>query len=543
MPRYTAESAGFVSERNSAVPRIHGGGALIAAVRIAIASLATFLVGCAGLPPVPADRVASTAIADGRDTPLGEAVAPMLAAAPAGTSGFHPLPDPRDAFAARMALAATAERSIDAQYYIWHGDRAGMLLFEALWRAAERGVRVRLLLDDANTRGLDSLLAVLDAHPNLELRLYNPFSQRSARLLGLATEFGRLNRRMHNKSFTADNVATVVGGRNIGDEYFAAGDGAEFADLDVLAIGRTVQEVSAEFDAYWNSASAYPAAAFVGVAGADGARDIEARFAATRSDPGSVAYLEAVRRSSLVEELQARRLAIEWASARVIHDDPAKTLDASGRTDVLLFPELIRTMGRPERSLDIVSPYFVPGDDGTAGLVEVARRGVRVRILTNSLAGSDVSAVHAGYMKRRRDLLLAGVKLYELKPSAAAPKREEGRTGSSGASALHAKTYAVDGTKIFVGSFNFDPRSARLNTELGVVVESAALAGRLGATFDTVVPQRAYEVRLAPDGDGLQWIERSASGEEKRHDHDPETGALKRLGAQILSVLPIEWLL
>ena len=519
------------------------GSALDFIVRIVSIALGAFLVGCASLPPPPADRVTSTAITDSQETRLGKIVAPLVAAAPVGTSGFHALFEPRDAFAARMVLAATAERSIDAQYYIWHDDRAGMLLFEALWRAAERGVRVRLLLDDVNTKGLDPILAALDAHPNIEVRLYNPFVQRSARLLGFATDFGRLNRRMHNKSFTADNVATIVGGRNIGDEYFAAGDGADFADLDVLGVGPAVPETSAQFDRYWNSASAYPAAAFVGVPGTDGARELEARFAATRSDPASIEYLEAIRKSSLVEEMQARRLALDWAVAHVVTDDPAKTLDQSNRTEVLLFPELMRALGRPERSLDIVSPYFVPGDEGTAALTELARRGVRVRILTNSLAASDVSAVHAGYMKRRRDLLRAGIALYELKPLAATARVEESHTGSGGASGLHAKTYAVDGTKIFVGSFNFDPRSARLNTELGVVIESAALAGRLVATFDTVVPLRAYEVRLAPEGDDLQWIERSASGEEKRYDHEPETSGLKRFGVQILSILPIESLL
>ncbi len=492
---------------------------------------------------MPADRVASTAIADGHDTRLGRAVAPLLAAAPAGTSGFHALAEPRNAFAARIALATNAERSLDAQYYIWHDDRAGMLLFEALWRAAERGVRVRLLLDDVNTKGLDPVLAALDAHPTLEVRLYNPFIQRSARGLGFLSDFGRLNRRMHNKSFTADNSVTIVGGRNIGDEYFAAGDGDDFADLDVVAIGPVAHETSSQFDLYWNSASAYPAAAFVGAPGSEGTRDLEARFAATQSDPHSVEYLDAVRGSSLVEELRAHRLEIEWASARIVHDDPAKTLDTSDRTDVLLFPELFQALGRPERSLDIVSPYFVPGDAGTAALTELARRGVRVRILTNSLAASDVSVVHAGYTKRRRDLLRAGISLYELKPGVAAPRDSERSGGSSGASGLHAKTYAVDGKKIFVGSFNFDPRSARLNTELGVVIESALFAGRLAGRFDTVIPLRAYEVRLAGDGDGVQWIERSAAGEEKRHDHEPETSALRRLGVQILSILPIESLL
>ena len=513
------------------------------AERLATAALAALVAGCAGLPPMPADRVASSAIADTGDTWLGKAVAPMLAAAPAGTSGFHAFADPRDAFAARLVLAATAERAIDAQYYIWRDDRAGMLLFEALWRAAGRGVRVRLLLDDANTSGLDPILAVLDAHPRIEVRLYNPFVQRGARGWAFLTDFDRLNRRMHNKSFTADDAATIVGGRNVADEYFGADDEVGLIDLDVLAVGPAVHDVSAQFDRYWNSASAYPAAAFIGSAGVDGVRDLEARFAAARADAASIGYLGALRRSSVVEELQARRLALDWAVAHVLQDEPEKTLAVSDRSDVLLFPELLRTMGRPERSLDVVSPYFVPGDGGTAALVELARRGVRVRILTNSLAASDVAVVHAGYLKRRRDLLRAGVVLYELKPATAPPAGTEANAGSSGASGLHAKTYAVDDARIFVGSFNFDPRSARLNTELGVVIESAALARRLATTFDTVVPLRAYEVRLAPDGDGLQWIERSAAGEEKRLDHEPETSGLKRFGVQLLSILPIDWLL
>jgi putative cardiolipin synthase len=508
-----------------------------------IAALLGLLAGCAGLPPLP-DRTASTAFTDTTDTRLGRAVAPMLAAAPSQTSGIHPFAEPRDAFAARMLLAATAEKSIDAQYYIWHGDQVGFLLYEALWNAAERGVRVRLLLDDINTKGLDPTLAALDAHPNIEVRLYNPFVQRQSRFWGYLTEFGRLNKRMHNKSFTADNQASVVGGRNIGNEYFGAGDDVGFVDLDVLTVGPAVGEVSQQFDLYWNSASAYPAAAFVGTPSPEGTAALQAKFAATRADPLSVEYLKAVRDSPVITELQARRLSLEWATAHVVHDDPAKTLETGGNTDVLLFPELVRKMGRPETMFDIVSPYFVPGDVGTASLSEMARRGVKVRILTNSLAATDVSVVHAGYEKRRRDLLLAGVVLYELKPTATAESlSEQGKVGSSAASGLHAKTYAVDATRIFVGSFNFDPRSAQLNTEMGVVIESPGFAGRLASTFDTVVPRRAYEVRLAADGSALVWIERTSSGEERRYDHDPGTSAFRRGLVKFLSILPIEWLL
>ena len=210
-----------------------------------------------------------------------------------------------------------------------------------------------------------------------------------------------------------------MGGRNIGNAYFGAEGGVGFADLDVIAVGPAVREVSKEFDLYWNSPSAYPAASFVGTPGPDAAADLEATFAATRADPECVAYLEAVRTTPLVSDLLDRRLAFEWTTAQLVHDDPAKTLDTTGRTDVLLFPDLVQTIGRPQKSLDLVSPYFVPGDEGTAALVALARKGVKVRILTNSLAASDEKSVHAGYAKRRQDLLRAGVRLYELKPTAA----------------------------------------------------------------------------------------------------------------------------
>jgi putative cardiolipin synthase len=440
-------------------------------------------------------------------------------------------------------LAAAADKSLDAQYYIWHGDPVGYLLFEALWQAAERGVRVRLLIDDNNTGGLDPTLAALDAHPNIELRLYNPFVQRGARSLGYLTDFARLNRRMHNKSFTADNQVTVVGGRNIGDEYFGVGDGVVFADLDVVAVGAAVSEVSKQFDLFWNSASAYPAAGLLASPGPQGAAELQARFAAARADPQAVAYLEAVRTAPVVRDLLAQTLSFEWARAQLVHDDPAKTLDTSKRTDLLLFPDLVRAIGRPQKSLDLVSPYFVPGEEGTAALAAVARRGVAVRILTNSLAASDVSAVHAGYAKRRVELLRAGVKLYELRPTAV-KDMPDGRTGmgSSSSSGLHAKTFAVDRERIFVGSFNFDQRSALLNTEMGLVIDSPVLARGLAEGFDTQVPLLAYEVRLAPDGRSLQWVERSAAG-EKVYDTEPETSAMRRLGVGVMSVLPIEWLL
>ena len=492
--------------------------------------LAVAIGGCASLPR-NIDRPQSTAYSDTSDTRLGRALAPLVKAN-AGKTGIHPLANARDAFAARVLLARAAERSLDVQYYIWHADTSGALLAHELWQAAERGVRVRLLLDDNNTRGMDEAIAALDAHPNIEVRLFNPYANRGFRLGELATDFARLNRRMHNKSFTADNQAAIVGGRNVGDEYFGADSPVEFADLDALAVGAVVREVSAAFDAYWNSESAYPAGSLITAEGRlTPIGKIEER-------PEAARYLQAVRATPLVQSLLSGGLPLEWAQARVVQDDPAKVLHPPEKTELHLLPRLEKAMGKPTRELDLVSPYFVPGREGTTALTTLARSGVRVRVLTNSLAANDVSPVHAGYAKYREELLRAGVRLYELKPHVeeGGAKDKESAAGGSDAS-LHAKTFGVDRSRIFVGSFNFDPRSARLNTEMGIVVESPALASRLSEAIDRDMSKVAYEVRLSPDG-GLEWIDGDV-----RHTSEPGAGALKRLWIGFLSILPIEWLL
>ena len=502
------------------------------------------LSGCASLPPPDQGRSASAAVApaDTAGTRLGQAMVPQQAAHP-GLTGIHPLIEGADAFAARGVLAAAAERTLDVQYYIWHGDESGTLLFEALWKAAERNVRVRLLLDDNNTGGLGATLATLDAHPFIEVRLYNPVAYRDWRAVNLLTDFTRVNRRMHNKSFTADNQVTVVGGRNIGNEYFGVGAGVEFADLDVLAVGPAVAEVSAAFDRYWNSASAYPARGLVGSAAPGAEQALRVRFDETRAAPASASYLTALRTTPLIAELTDRALKLEWSRARLVVDDPAKTLTPVDRADLLLLRQLLALMGKPTSSFDLVSPYLVPGEQGTEAIAALARSGVRVRILTNSLAATDVGAVHAGYAKRRVALLAAGVKLYEIKPSALAEVRtDKSKKSGSSSSSLHAKTLAVDNARVFVGSFNFDPRSALINTELGLVIDSPLLAGGLGRMFDEAAPQGAYEVRLAADGQTLEWLERTPQG-EVRHTTEPGTSTMRRLGVGFMSVLPIEWLL
>jgi putative cardiolipin synthase len=504
-------------------------------------TLCMLIMGCGSLPSLDG-RTATTALADTDSTRLGRAVTVHVATKP-GQTAVYPLSEPASAFAARVLLARDAERSLDLQYYIWHGDLTGYLLFEEVWQAAERGVRVRMLLDDNSTAGLDPSIAALDAHPNIEVRLYNPVVHRGFRSINYLTDFARVNRRMHNKSFTADNQVTIVGGRNVGDEYFGAGTGVVFADLDVMAAGAAVQEVSNAFDLFWNSPSAYPAEGLLGKGGPEAAAALASKLDEVRLDPISLTYLEAVRQSTLVRDLHAGRLPFTEAGAQLLHDDPAKTLDTSDRKDVLLLSGLLEAVGRPSKSFDLVSPYFVPGDEGTDALIRLARRGVQVRILTNSLSATDVSAVHAGYAKRRKDLLAAGVRLYELKRSAleAAPREGRKLMGSSSAS-LHAKTFALDGNRIFVGSFNFDLRSALLNTELGLLIDTPALAGQLAAAFDDQIPKVAYEVRLAADGESLEWVEQTPLG-ETRYDTEPGAGPFLRAWIGLLSILPIEWLL
>jgi putative cardiolipin synthase len=413
---------------------------------------------------------------------------------------------------------------------------------------------VRLLLDDANTRGLDPTLAALGAHPNIEVRLFNPFANRGFRAGDFVSDFSRVNRRMHNKSFTADNQATIVGGRNIGDEYYGANMEVGFQDLDVLGIGPVVQEVSSEFDLFWNSASAYPAASVIAPAQPGSAAMLREAWDKVHENPEAVQYIEAVRKTPLMAQLADKALDFEWTSARVLHDDPSKVLQPTDRSDLQMLPQLLKAMGHPKRELDLVSPYFVPGADGTQSLVELAQSGVKVRVLTNSLSATDVSPVHAGYSKYRDELLKGGAVLYELKPGSAVPPPAKGKdedkarglpgSGSraSSAASLHAKTFAVDRERIFVGSYNLDPRSARLNTEMGVVIESPVLAGNLSKQFDTTIPTRAYLVHRQSDGSGLEWIDIEPSG-ETRYSTEPGSGAVKRLWIDFLEVLPIEWLL
>lgn len=487
-------------------------------------------------------RTASHALAPDQTSVISRTYGRAAAQQPALT-GIHALPEGRSAFAARMILIESAQRSLDLQYYIWHDDISGHLLFEALRRADARGVRVRLLLDDNGITGLDAVLAALDALPNTEVRLYNPFVQREFKSLGYLTDFRRLNRRMHNKSLTADNAATIIGGRNIGDEYFGASDEVNFADLDVLAVGRVVRDVSSVFDRYWNSASAYPLPLLIKGEAGNARQLIMQKLASHGGEPAIRKYALALETNPFIKGMLSGQFQLDWVPVTLLADNPAKTLaQGDSRLDTFMLPRIGTAIGKVENRLDLVSPYFVPMAKGTEAFARLAREGVKVRILTNSLAATDVTAVHAGYAKRRKALLESGARLFELKPDAAKSSstvRKKGM-GSSSAS-LHAKTFAVDGKRAFIGSFNFDPRSAALNTEMGFVVESTELAEAIHTAFESELQKGCYEVRLNANGD-LEWLDRSTA-DATLYEKEPETGLFKRGMVAVLSWLPIDILL
>jgi len=498
------------------------------------------LTACS-LPPLD-DRSASSALAQetAAGTRLGQALAPQTAARP-GRSGIYALSDPLEAFATRALLMRAAQRTLDVQYYIWHDDTTGALLVQELLAAAGRGVRVRLLLDDVGTSGLDAQWSALDQHPLIEVRLFNPMVVRRPKALGYLTDFARANRRMHNKSLTADNQATVIGGRNIGDEYFGATDGVLFADLDVLAVGPIVPEVSQDFDRYWASNSSYPVGPLLAPSHAAQRQRLDARLAQVVAAPATQNYRRAVVQAPFVQQLLQGVLPLEWSQVRMVSDDPAKGLARAPRAGLLL-TQLAPIIGEPQRALDLVSPYFVPTQAGVAAFAQLRQRGIRVRVLTNSLQATDVAVVHAGYARWRRALLAEGVELYEMRPGPGegAEEHSPGPFGSSGAS-LHAKTFAIDAQRVFVGSFNFDPRSAHLNTELGFVIDSPRLAGQVSQAFEQHIPLRSYRVQLDAQGQ-LEW-HAGAGHPPAVYRTEPGSRWFERAWLRLLTWLPIEWLL
>lgn len=526
-------------------------------VRRAVAALGLAVIvtlmsaGCT-TPRLDAPRPFSEAWPRPEETALGHGFAQQIALHP-GQAGVYPLVSGMEAFSVRASLAESAERTLDLQYFIAREDTTTQLLLYRVLRAAHRGVRVRVLIDDLDAAGKDFDLATFSAHPNIEVRVFNPFASRGSLGLSHLLEFlgdpARLNRRMHNKLWIADNAIAIVGGRNLGDEYFDAHGEVNFADLDILSAGPVVRNISRSFDDYWNSEWAVPIEAFIGTPPGAGQlaafeRVLEARLESFRDTD----YARILRETGLGLRLRSGQLPLIPADAIALYDPPAKIsgsgADAAPRQ---IFASRMRPIvDAAQREVILISPYFIPSEEGISVLAALARRGVRVRILTNSLASTDyVPLAYAGYARLRARLLAAGLELYEMRPE---PRDAGGsrRPGASSGAYLHTKAIVVDRRHVVIGSMNLDPRSRLHNTEVALLLESPQLGTRLGTLFDDAVrPARAFRVALArPAGEPAQlvWITEEA-GKEARYDREPLTGFWRRLLSKLLRAFAPEDLL
>jgi putative cardiolipin synthase len=510
---------------------------------IILVSIVLFAGGCASLPD-NTNRQESYALTDTENTTFGQIASNRTKTEGKGQDGFLLLDSGLDAFVARAVLTHHAERSIDLQYYLYHSDLVGYLLTDLLLKAADRGVRVRMLIDDMDLEGRDAGLVALDNHPNIELRIFNPFDRKIGRMPQFVTGFGSVTRRMHNKSFTVDNQITIVGGRNIGNEYFDADPALEFADLDVMVFGDVVKDVSHVFDLYWNSELAYPAMTLIEE------RPSEERIKAMRNNLTDFAeqqqdsdYLKALKNSDLAKAMRSRDIQYNYGNAVVVYDQPEKISSDRDATELHLMTQLAPYFENIKEELIIFSPYFVPGKEGVEFFKSLTAKDVRVKIITNSLASNDVSIVHAGYSKYRKALLRAGVELYEMNKKLTRSQRKEKKgAGASSKASLHAKSFILDRENIFIGSLNLDPRSFYENSEIGVVIESPEVAEMMAEGFDSQIEKAAFRLELVTDQDDNEYIHWHGveNGEPVTYEVDPYTSFWRRMGVGIMMIMPIE---
>ncbi len=498
----------------------------------------------------------STALVRPEQSRIGHQLAAAKAAHP-GTSGFKLLPVGIDSFLLRMEMAEAATRTLDVEYFLIQSDDTGQLLIEALLDAADRGVRVRVLLDDAGSFGRDAQIRTLAGYPNIELRLFNPFAYRGAvefiHVAEYAGDASRLNYRMHNKLIVVDNEIGIVGGRNVGDEYFQGGRDFEFGDYDVIAAGPVVNRISDSFDAFWNSPMAIPIealaqgkpteeelAAYRGVLAAHRAKMIEA----------DAPYMRRLKAGEPLAAMLSGTSSLVWAKAEVIYDSPEKAKTEDGEQGGRLLRQRLGEVAKQVQSeLIIVSPYLVPGPAGMKFLAAMRERNVTVRILTNSLASTDMSIVHSGYRAYRVPLLEMGVDLYEVRPVPGAPddRGHQLKSPSSGRYALHAKVFVFDRQRVFVGSMNLDQRSLHINTEIGLIIDSPELARQIAARFEEIAQPANSYVLLLGDADGLGrrdlvW-HTLEDGKPVDYHSEPAVTFWQELKVDMLSLLPIDELL
>jgi cardiolipin synthase C len=487
--------------------------------------------GCAGLPR-HVDKPRSVALQDPGSTTLGHLVA--AAAAAKNLSGIRLLSSGEEALASLIALADRAERTLDIQYYIIHQDESTRTLLHHVRLAAERGVRVRVLVDDLNTAGEDRRFLHLSEHANVEVRVFNPFpGGRFAtwtRFLASASDIPRINHRMHNKLFVADNALAITGGRNIGDAYFTRDQHSNFIDLDVVAAGAIVPELSSSFDAFWNSKYAFPIAS------------IASKVDAEPNSPPLIEMGTAADANWLAHELDAHTVQLTWVPATVLADGPAKIAsETSPEEEVTIANDITTLMTAAKQELIIISPYFVPGEDGMELMRGLVSRSVHIRILTNSLASTDSPLVHTGYARYRVELLKLGVELSEVRPKLG-QKHARFHPFSSSNASLHAKSFVIDQKEVFIGSMNMDARSARTNSELGLVIRSADIAHQVTSLLDDISADGSYKLSLEDHSDSLVWTSGEPGAQRSWHT-DPETTRLQRFSLKVLAPFAPEKLL
>ena len=496
------------------------------------------LIGCGGLPK-GVSKDPSFAFTSPGSTSIG-GIFEREAERQGGKSGFVVLPEPRAAFATRAALADFAEETLDVQYYIWSADSIGWTLAERLVNAAERGVRVRFLIDDHVFGKRDSAVAALGAHPNIEIRIFNPAAFRNARTFNVVTNFGRLNHRMHNKVMMMDNAAAVVGGRNIADEYFGLSEKHNNRDFDVFASGPIVRDLSNTFDQFWNSEASIPIEAFIDEAMT--MEDFRSQVAQMRRNmkarevPWPLDEDVELKRSRLH---QIKRDLV-WAEAQVIYDSPWEPGKEEKEPKLSVVEWMASQLGRVEEELLIESAYFVTMGREPNVIADLVDSGATVRILTNSLASNNVLPAQAGHASHRKRLLRDGVQLYEMRPDADWVQQRAADWGEDAITTLHAKVAVFDRKSAFVGSFNYDPRSANINTEIGLHIESPIIAQQVAAFCDEgVTSPNAYRVTLDEKERGVIWST-EVNGEELQWTVDPETTAGQRFKERLIRLLPIK---
>ena len=499
---------------------------------VALTTVVLVVCSCAQLPK-DYEAEKTTAVTGTEDTALGlRSIADRQGHL--DESRVIPLIDGVDAFYARAVLVKSAERSLDLQYFLWHKDLTGQVLLKHVLDAADRGVRVRILLDDLDNQVLDPEFYALDTHSNISVRFFNPFATRDFKYIDFFADTARVNRRMHNKSLTADNQYTIVGGRNIGDEYFDAQEDTNFYDFDVLVTGSAVHEVSEQFDIYWNHEAAVPVYAFKqNTATASDLERVRNNLTEHWESALESEYADDVRSADIAHALRGETYPAYTGGADVVYDDPDKGLGKPPE-EIATMKDLMRPyLEAVERELILISPYYVPGDRGVKGAVDAVERGISVGVMTNSYTSTDSGVVHAGYSRYREPLLAGGVELYELKPTSR-KDRPAGSVAYKSAASLHTKVFIFDRETIFIGSLNLDPRSIDINTEMGIVFHSAEMASEMASSLDEKGLQHVYELKLVrspPESKGeyttytwnIEWLER-VDGETIRHTSEPGVG-------------------